>query len=161
MKRERRDKATAFRLDIGHASWGGKGMSGATLFPEIAGMAQILQICTMNLPTEGIRMDDLNAGEVKYHYRIFYPSGLQFQLEGRLEIVKKERELYPVVLLPSDEIMILDPRAVIANLRTRTIDYSPRYHPLESYSVAFQSWLAEWPSWGMPGCLPVEKLEQA
>ena len=107
-------------------------------------------------------MDDLNAGEVKYHYRIFYPSGLQFQLEGRLEIVKKERELYPVVLLPSDEIMILDPRAVIANLRTRTIDYSPRYHPLEYFSVAFQSWLAEWPSWGMPGCLPVEKrVEEA
>ena len=106
-------------------------------------------------------MDDLRAGEEKHHYRIFYPSGLQFQLEGRLDILKMEGELYPAVLLASDEIMILDPRAVIANLRTRSIDYSPRYHPLESFSVAFQNWLAEWPSWGMPGCLPVERVEEA
>ena len=105
-------------------------------------------------------MDDLKAGEERHSYRIFYPSGLQFHLEGRLETVRMEGALYPVVLLRSDEIMILDPRAVIANLGTRGIDYSPRYHPLESFSGAFQSWLAEWPSWGMPGCLPVERVEE-
>ena len=67
--------------------------------------------------------------------------------------------MYPVVSLASDEIMILDPRAVVANLRTRSIDYSPRYHPLESFSRAFRTWLVEWPSWGMPGSLPVERGE--
>ncbi len=105
-------------------------------------------------------MNKFVAGEEKHHYRIFYPSGLQFHLEGQLETVRMEGDLYPVVVLASDEIMILDPRAVIANLRTRSIDYSPRYHRLESFSRAFQSWLAEWPSWGMPGCLPVEKRQE-
>ncbi|MFQ5847355.1 MAG: hypothetical protein ACE5IQ_06715 [Candidatus Methylomirabilales bacterium] len=105
-------------------------------------------------------MNDSKVGEARHQYRIFYPSGLQFQLEGRLEIANMEGHLYPVVLLASDEIMILDPRAVIANLGSQSIDYSPRYHPLESFSGAFQSWLAEWPSWGTPGCLPVERGEE-
>lgn len=105
-------------------------------------------------------MSELKASETTYYYRIFYPSGIQFQLEGRLETVRMEGDLYPVVLLASDEIMILDPRAVVANLRTRSIDYSPRYHPLESFGRGFQSWLAEWPSWGTPGSLPVERGEE-
>lgn len=102
----------------------------------------------------------MKAGRVKQYYRVFYPSGIQFQIEGRLETVTMEGSLYPVMLLASDEMMILDPRAVVANLGARSIDYSPRYHPLESFSRTFQTWLVEWPSWGMPGCLPAERGEK-
>ncbi len=106
-------------------------------------------------------MIKFEAGEERHSYRIFYPSGLQFHLEGRLDTVRMEGSLYPVVLLASDEIMILDPRAVVANVGTRSIDYSPRYHSQESFSRHFQTWLAEWPSWGTPGSVPLEGREEA
>ena len=85
----------------------------------------------------------LEAAEIRL-YTIYYPSGTVFSLEGVFSAVVIDGDFSPALKRApgSDEITILDPRAVIT--RKEGIVYEPRKYPRGGW---VDDWLREHPEW--------------
>ena len=78
-------------------------------------------------------------------YSVNYPSGRSFSATGNLSLVNiPDCGLNVCVELSSDQVVILDPRAIVSD--GEDIVYSPRRHA-DELSQVFIKWLSEHAEW--------------
>ena len=76
-------------------------------------------------------------------YRIFFPSGQRFTLEGHFHLLGTTEMMPTIIAADRERAWALDPRAVI--LDDGRCIYDPRENP--ALPAIMRAWLAEHPEW--------------
>lgn len=79
---------------------------------------------------------------------VSYPSGHQLNISGTFNLMRNpEHGLVPTIDT-GKEIVILDPRGVVAHTSTSEVVYFPHMLPLNQHARWCRQWLKDNPRWG-------------
>jgi hypothetical protein len=95
-------------------------------------------------------------------FRVYYPSGHRFEIEGRIGLYRDKGQFVAPMVLDDDptKAAMLDPRGVIVRLADRRVVYQPRVMYTQEpdwFLVELKIWMAEhldWPDRLIPELFP-------
>lgn len=92
-------------------------------------------------------------------YCIFSPNELRTRgshrhATGELRVYHdKEGGVLPTIKTDDGQAaFIFDPRYIIVDQETHTVEYSPRTVPIKQHAKWVRDWIKEHAQWGVPGC---------